>query len=362
MLSAPFGPGLPSSRLSGSLAVAGERAAGPHRHRDRPGRGRRSHRRRRRPGAGGGRRDAEPRRPAASPRRAERGGDRAEHAPAHSAVSFEYEDLGAVEAEGLCRAQCRPGGVSARARSRAASRRCMPRRLTPLVGREEEIELLLRRWQRAKSGEGQVVLLSGEPGIGKSRLTAALAGAARGRAAHPPALFLLAAPPGQRAAPDHRAARTRRGLRRGMTRPRSSSRSSRHCSLRPTPSNEDVALLAELLSIPAAPRPLPGRTISRPSARRNRRSRRCCGSSTMLARQRPVLMVFEDVHWVDPDLAGAARPCRSSGCSVCPCCCSITFRPEFSPPWTGQAHVTTLTLNRLDRDESAALVAADRRQ
>ena len=84
---------------------------------------------------------------------------------------------------------------------------------TPLVGREEEIELLLRRWQQAKSGEGQVVLISGEPGIGKSRLTAALAERLASRAAHSPALFLLAAPPGQRALPVHRAARTRRRVR-----------------------------------------------------------------------------------------------------------------------------------------------------
>ncbi len=67
---------------------------------------------------------------------------------------------------------------------------------TPLVGRDEELELLLRRWQQAKAGEGRVVLISGEPGIGKSRLTAALSQAHRERAAHPAALFLLAASSG----------------------------------------------------------------------------------------------------------------------------------------------------------------------
>ena len=84
---------------------------------------------------------------------------------------------------------------------------------TPLVGRDEEVELLLRRWQQAKSGEGRVVLISGEPGIGKSRLTAALSEHIESRAAYPPALFLLAAPPGQRALSVHRAARTRRRVR-----------------------------------------------------------------------------------------------------------------------------------------------------
>ena len=71
--------------------------------------------------------------------------------------------------------------------------------LTPLVGRDEELALLQRRWQQAKAGEGCVVLLSGEPGIGKSRLAQTLLERLSGRAAHPPALLLLAAPPGQRA-------------------------------------------------------------------------------------------------------------------------------------------------------------------
>ncbi len=84
---------------------------------------------------------------------------------------------------------------------------------TPLVGRDEELDLLLRRWQQAKSGEGRVVLVSGEPGIGKSRLTAAAVATYRDRAAYPAALFLLAAPSGQRALPLYRPAGTRRRVR-----------------------------------------------------------------------------------------------------------------------------------------------------
>ena len=84
--------------------------------------------------------------------------------------------------------------------------------LTALVGREEELELLLRRWSRAKTGEGQVVLLSGEAGIGKSRLTAALLERLADRAAHAPALFLLAAAHRQRALSDHRPDGTRRRI------------------------------------------------------------------------------------------------------------------------------------------------------
>jgi hypothetical protein len=85
---------------------------------------------------------------------------------------FEFEDLGATDLKGIA-GPCEPGRRCQRVRRKAASRRCT-RRVTALVGREEELELLLPRWSRAKTGEGQVVLLSGEAGIGKSRLTAAL--------------------------------------------------------------------------------------------------------------------------------------------------------------------------------------------
>ena len=84
---------------------------------------------------------------------------------------------------------------------------------TPLVGRDEEVELLTRRWQQAKSGEGRVVLISGEPGIGKSRLTAALSERIEDEPHTRAALFLLAASSGQRALSIHRSARTRRRVR-----------------------------------------------------------------------------------------------------------------------------------------------------
>ena len=86
---------------------------------------------------------------------------------------FELEDLGPQELKGISGpvrawAALRPASVEGRFEAMHASG------LTDLVGREEELDLLLRRWSKAKSGEGQVVLLSGEAGIGKSRLTAAL--------------------------------------------------------------------------------------------------------------------------------------------------------------------------------------------
>ena len=116
---------------------------------------------------------------------------------------FDLQDLGAQDLKGIggpvrAWAVLRPASVESRFEALHASG------LTELVGREEELELLLRRWSKAKTGEGQVVLLSGEAGIGKSRLTAALAGAPRCRTAHALALLLLAAAHRQRALSDHR--------------------------------------------------------------------------------------------------------------------------------------------------------------
>ena len=111
---------------------------------------------------------------------------------------FELQDLGAKDLKGIAEpvrawAALRPSSVESRFEALHASG------LTALVGREEELELLLRRWSKAKTGEGQVVLLSGEAGIGKSRLTAALLERLAERTAHAPALFLLAAAHRQRA-------------------------------------------------------------------------------------------------------------------------------------------------------------------
>lgn len=119
------------------------------------------------------------------------------------------------------------------------------------------------------------------------------------------------------------------------------------------PSDEDLALLAELLSISTAGHyPTPNLT---PQRKKEKTFDALLRQLAMLARRQPVLMIFEDVHWIDPtsrellDLIVERVPSS-------PVLLLVTFRPEFPPPWVGQAHVTTLTLNRLDRSEGAALV------
>ena len=116
---------------------------------------------------------------------------------------FELEDLGAKDLKGIAGPVRAWAALRPDHRSKAASTLSTRAALTELVGREEELELLLRRWSKAKTGEGQVVLLSGEPGIGKSRLTAALMERLASRTTHALALLLLPAAHGQRALSDH---------------------------------------------------------------------------------------------------------------------------------------------------------------
>ena len=164
---------------------------------------------------------------------------------------FDCRALGADEVKGLpqpveaWQVRGETAGVSRFEARRAGA-------LSPLVGRQEEIELLLRRWDQAKLGEGRVVLLSGEPGIGKSRIAESLLVEARGRAACAPSLFLLSPPYAQPALPVHCAARAGRELRAGQQR-QSEARQAGGPAQADGEKNlpRDLALIAELLAVPA---------------------------------------------------------------------------------------------------------------
>jgi class 3 adenylate cyclase/predicted ATPase len=264
---------------------------------------------------------------------------------------FELEDLGSHSLKGLAGpvrawAAIRPSTVEGRFEALHGQG------LTALVGREEEFEILLRRWQRARGGEGQVVLVSGEAGIGKSRLTAALlerlAGEPHTRlryfcspqhtdSAFYPIIGQLERAAGFTHQDDARAKLDKLDAVLVQT----------------STSDTDAALLAELLSLPNDGR-YPALALT-PQQRRQRTLEALRSQLAGLASRQPVLMVFEDAHWVDPtSLEALSRTIeRIRGIPVL---LIVAFRPEFAAPWVGQAHVTSLTLNRLGEREVAAII------
>ena len=264
---------------------------------------------------------------------------------------FELEDLGAKDLKGIAVpvrawAALRASSVESRFEALHTSG------LTALVDREEELELLLRRWSKAKAGEGQVALLSGEAGIGKSRLTAAL-------------LERLTSEPHTRlryfCSPQHtdsafypiisqmeRAA----GITHDDALPTKLDKLDAMLAQSST-SAHDAALLAEMLSLLNDGRYPP--LDPDPHRRRQRTLEALNLQMEVLSRSNPVLTIVEDVHWSDPtslEAFGRAVDRVASHRVLL----IVTFRPEFDAPWIGRSHVTALTLNRLEEREVAILI------
>jgi len=264
---------------------------------------------------------------------------------------FEYRDLGTVEVNGIARPLSawrvlRPSAVASRFEALRGSV------LSPLVGRDEEIDLLLRRWVRAKAGDGQVLLISGEPGIGKSRVAAELE--KRLQTEQHFCLRYFCSPYHQDSALYPFIDQLGQAARFERDDPPATRLEKLEALLAGTaPPDEDVAILADLLLLPASePRPLPDLSSQR---RKERTLEALIRQLAGLTRQHHVLMIFEDAHWIDPTsrelLDLVVEHIRSL-----PVLLILTFRPEFQPPWTGEPQVTMLTLNRLDRRDRTALV------
>jgi class 3 adenylate cyclase len=224
--------------------------------------------------------------------------------------------------------------------------------LTELVGREEELELLLRRWSKAKTGEGQVVLLSGEAGIGKSRLTAAL-------------LERLASEPHTRlryfCSPQHTdsalypiISQMERAAKFTHDDTQRSKLDKLDAVLTQTSTSiQDASLFADMLSLSNDGR-YPALDLI-PEQRRQRTLEALGSQVEALSRSMPVLMIFEDAHWTDPtSLEAFGRVVeRLRNLRVL---LIVTFRPEFQAPWIGQPFVTALTINRLAERETGAMI------
>jgi len=263
---------------------------------------------------------------------------------------FEYRDLGAVEIKGIG-APVRswqvlhPSVVPSRFEALRGST------LGALVGRDEEIDLLVRRWALAKSGDGQVVLISGEPGIGKSRIAAELA-----ERLHEELHILLRYfcwPYHQNSAlfPFIELLGHAAGF---ISDDRPATRLEKLEALlaRATPP-DDMALLADLLSLPAAERH--PQLILSPQRKKERTFEALIRQFEGLARQHPVAMVFEEVHWIDPT-SRELLDLIVERVRILPVLLIVTFRPNFQPLWTGQPQVSVMALNRLGRRDRTHLV------
>jgi class 3 adenylate cyclase/tetratricopeptide (TPR) repeat protein len=263
---------------------------------------------------------------------------------------FECQALGAIELKGLPAPV--PAWQAVRENRTLGQFEALRSGATPLVGRDEEMELLLRRWAQAKAGNGRVVLITAEPGAGKSRLAQALAERIIGEP-HT-RLRYFCSPHYQNSALYPVITQMERAA--GFT--HADSPAARFAKLQAllaatAPPMEDVVLIADLHGVPSVDIAPPLDVT--PQRKKEKTSEALLRQIEGLSRQQPLLMVFDDLHWIDPS-SRELLDRTMERVADWPVLLLAMFRPEFQPPWTGQPHVTLLTLARLDRRDTAAMI------
>jgi class 3 adenylate cyclase/tetratricopeptide (TPR) repeat protein len=266
---------------------------------------------------------------------------------------FDLADLGAYELKGFTEPVPAWRVLSAReVESRFAATRTGS--AAPLVGRQEEMGLLLRAWEGSSRGRGQVVLIQGEAGVGKSRLVEGLREATgknhvwvaircspfhTASAFHPIIEHLKRVFGWQ---PEDTAPQHLAKLEAGLA------------SFKTLPLSESVRLFADLMSVPAPEDRYP-RLAMTAQQQRDATLDAIVAWLIETSERAPVLMAWEDLHWADPTtletLGMLIEQAPTAAMLVV-----ATYRPELTPPWPQRSHMTPITLNRLERPEVETMV------
>ena len=236
-------------------------------------------------------------------------------------------------------------------RASGGGRRATQRHLTPLVGREEEVAMLMRRWERARQGDGQLALILGEPGLGKSRLIEEFHSRLRdtphtwaewtcsqllqNTALHPIAEWGRMRFGGAEVPPEQRLGDLENSL----------------AQLKLNPA-ENVSLLAPLLDIPLPPESM---LVLPPEELRRRQLAALTNWVMTSARVQPLVLALEDLHWADPTTLDVLRGIAERG-ALAPLFVLMTARPEFRLPWGARSHHGTISLVPLDRHQVRHMV------
>ena len=253
---------------------------------------------------------------------------------------FVVEERGSHELKGVPE----PVTLFRLVRASGGGRRAGQRHLTPLVGREEEMALLLRRWERARQGDGQLLLIVGEPGLGKSRLIEEFHAGLRDT---PHTWAECSCSQLLQNTPLHPIAEWGRQRFGGADVPaeqRLADLENTLALVKLDPA-ENVPLLAPLLDIP-----LPAERALALAPEELRRRQLAAFTSLVMAgaRTQPAVLAVEDLHWADPTTLDLLRGIAERG-ALAPLFVMATARPEFRPPWGMRSHHGTISLAPLDR-------------